>query len=172
MSRRAKGGLVRTHTLWLAIGCLAGAGCVLVLAVALRLRDLQTAANLATLLAIGLTLVPILVPLINWWRHGRRPRVVTPDDLTGARKQLALLLPEQWRTESWVRALDDPAPIPIRWRLTDHEDLLDVSNNRTPDVLIVASSADVAELIKEFRQLRRPRLVVLGGAGAGKPTPH
>ena len=47
---------------------------------------------------------------------------------------------------------------------------MDSSTNRTVGVLTVASSADIATLVAEFRSLRRPLLVILGEAGAGKTT--
>jgi NACHT domain len=139
-------------------------------AVVLRLRGLGAAANIAQLVSLPLALLPIIAALVKWWRDTRKPPVATPEDLVRGREQLASLLIDQWRTESQLRALDDPDPIPVRWRLTDREELMDVRTNRTMDVLTVASSENVRTLIAEFRKLRRRRLVILGGAGAGKTT--
>jgi hypothetical protein len=169
VSRRVSVREARKRTIWVICGLLAAAGCVAFLAAALRLRDLQTAANLAQLLSVLLALIPLMIPLVMWARQGR-PRVVTPADLNITCDQLAMLIAGQWRTEAQVRALDDPDPIPVRWRITEHEKLIDIAENRTTALLTVASSADVSTLIAEFRQLRRRRLVILGDAGAGKTT--
>jgi hypothetical protein len=144
--------------------------CLSLLAWALRARGLATAANLAQLVSIPLTLLPLLIPLLRWWHHARRPTRVTASDIAQLREELAPLVYDRWRTESRIRALDDPDPIPVQWRRTDDQRLIDAPGNLTSDVLTVASSADVAALIVDFRQLRRSRLVILGGAGAGKTT--
>lgn len=158
------------RTLLLALALFACAGCIFGLGLVLRFKGLQTAANLAQLASVLLALLTPVQLLLTWWRDTRKPPVATPEDLVGAKEQLAMLLMAQWRTESQLRALDDPDPIPVRWRLTDREELVDVPSNRTAGVLTVASSADVAALIREFRRLRRRRLVILGDAGAGKTT--
>lgn len=144
--------------------------CLSLLAWVLRARGLATAANLAQLISIPLTLLPLVIPLLRWWHHARRPTRVTAYDIAQLREELAPLVYDRWRTESRIRALDDPDPIPVQWRRTDDQRIIDAPGNLTSDVLTVASSADVAALIVDFRQLRRSRLVILGGAGAGKTT--
>jgi hypothetical protein len=160
----------RSPTLALLAGMGGTALCLSLLAWALRARGLATAANLAQLVSIPLTLLPLLIPLLRWWHHARRPTRVTASDIAQLREELAPLVYDRWRTESRIRALDDPDPIPVQWRRTDDQRLIDAPGNLTSDVLTVASSADVAALIVDFRQLRRSRLVILGGAGAGKTT--
>nr|WP_296067200.1 NACHT domain-containing protein [uncultured Actinoplanes sp.] len=167
MSRRARARRARTRKIWLLAGFAGGAACVFVLGLALRLSDLQTAANLAQLLSIGIALAPLLLWLTDRWRAPRPPTVA---DREATRQNLTRSIAEQWRAEARVRALDDPDPIPVRWRLTDRDSLIDAPANRTAGVLTVASSADVATLVADFRALRRQRLVILGGAGAGKTT--
>jgi hypothetical protein len=146
------------------VACLFGLGLVL------RFRGLQTAANVAQLVSVLLALAALAPPLQAWRRERRRSLVVSPEDLAGAQEHLAMLLRAQWRTESQLRALDDPDPIPVRWRLTKRDELIDIPENRTGDVLTVASSDDLAGLVEDFRRLRRRRLVILGEAGAGKTT--
>jgi hypothetical protein len=136
----------------------------------LRLKGLSTAANIAQLFSIPLGLLPVVPAVVKWWQERRKQPVVTPEDLTRAKTHLSALLLDQWRTESQLRALDDPDPIPVRWGLTTREGLLDRPSNRTADALTVASSEDIKALVAEFRRLRRRRLVILGGAGAGKTT--
>lgn len=158
---------------WLAASAIAAisVGCVYGLTRILQPTGaLQTAANLADVLAFGVAVFSLAKPAISWVRDRRAPLVATPQDVADAKEHLAMLLMEQWRNESKLRSLDDPDPIPVRWRLTDRENLVDVEDNLTTGVLTVASSDDVTALIDEFRRLRRRRLVILGDAGAGKTT--
>jgi hypothetical protein len=136
----------------------------------LRIKGLETAAYIATVASVPLAIIPFLAPLVRWWQRLRRPLIATSEELDNARRQLSSLLLAQWRTESKLRSLDDPDPIPVRWRLTDREELIDLASNRTAGVLTVASSDDVRALIAQFKLLRRRRLVILGDAGSGKTT--
>ena len=143
-----------------------------VVAAALRGKQgLQTAANVAQLLSLLLG-VPALVSALLRWRQ--RPRVLaapTTTDIARAKDVLAGLVAEQWRVEAAVRSLDDPDPMPVRWRLTEHADVMDHPSNVASGKLLLAGSSDqIAELADRFRGLRRPRLVVLGGPGTGKTT--
>ncbi|MFC4536458.1 hypothetical protein [Sphaerisporangium dianthi] len=104
------------------------------------------------------------------WRR-RAPVAVTQDVLASAMETLAGLVDQQWRTEATLRSLDDPDPIPVRWRLTGDDRLMDHPGNLTPaSLLLDSSSGDIAALAGEFRAMRRRRLVVLGGPGTGKTT--
>ncbi|MEV6350773.1 NACHT domain-containing protein [Actinoplanes sp. NPDC051851] len=170
MTRIAKARKSRSPTLALLAAMGGIALCFSLLVWGLRARDLSTAANLAQLVSIPLTLLPLVIPLLRWWHQARRPTRVTAADIAQLRGELAPLVYERWRTESRIRALDDPDPIPVQWHRTGDQRLIDAPGNLTNNVLTVASSADVATLIADFRQLRRGRLVILGGAGAGKTT--
>lgn len=170
MTRSAKGRRSRIATVALAGGLFGAAACLLLLAVVLRASGLQTSANVAQLMSIPLGLLSPLVLLLLWWRRIRRPAPVTSTDVAQLREHLVPLVFERWRTEARVRALDDPDPIPVHWGITDDHRLIDVPSNLTSGAMTVASSADIATLVSEFRRLRRRRLVILGGPGAGKTT--
>ncbi|MCW2916540.1 MAG: hypothetical protein JWN52_4608 [Actinomycetia bacterium] len=61
-----------------------------------------------------------------------------------------------------LRSLDDPDPIPVQWRLTQHDDVMNHPANLTPvSMLLTASSDDITKLVGEFRKMRR-RLVLAG----------
>ncbi|BEL05346.1 hypothetical protein Q0Z83_035370 [Actinoplanes sichuanensis] len=143
------------------------AACALLLGAVFRWGGLEPAANVAQLVSIPLAMAPLV---ITWWQSRRKPAAPTTAEIAETRQRLARLVREQWRTESMMRALDDPDPMPVQWRVTGRTHLMDIAPNLTPGVLTVASSSDVTDLVAQFRQLRRRRLVILGGAGAGKTT--
>jgi hypothetical protein len=169
-AQRKPGPVARRRALLVAASGLAILSGATALALILRFKGLDAAAAVAQLLSVPLALLPCVRPALDWWRDRRGPAVFTPEDLARAKEHLAMLVAEQWRTESRIRALDDPDPIPVRWRLTERDDLLDSTANRTAGVLTIAFSDDVAALVAQYRRLRRPRLVILGDAGAGKTT--
>ncbi|MEU9872525.1 NACHT domain-containing protein [Actinomadura sp. NPDC048021] len=173
---------------WLAV--LAAVVGVLVLAVVtftpLTGKDgLQVSANRAQL--TGGFVLAAAVPLIlalRWARQRSRELaaavVADPESLTRAKELLAGLVAEQWKDEARRRSLDDPDPIPVRWRtpvpeahtpaIMDHADLVEPAITGGGGVWWTASSADIAALTARFRRTRRRRLVILGGPGTGKTT--
>jgi hypothetical protein len=134
------------------------AGSLYLLAQELRRHGMSDAADLAQLLSYPFAFLPVLGGAVQHWRAGRRPPVATPDDLAAIRTHLAMLLTAQWRIEARLRSLDDPDPIPVPWALDDGE------------VVFATTDEGVAELVERFREMRRPRLLVLGDAGSGKTT--
>ena len=162
-----------TRRAWLVGGVLLGlAGCLVVVSTALSGRaGLQAAANVAQLVSAILAVPAVAVPLLVSWRAAMRPVVGTPDAVAAAKAVLAGLVSQQWRTEAVLRSLDDPDPIPVRWRVTDDDRLVDHPANLTPgSLLLTASSDDITALAGEFRGMRRRRLVIVGGPGSGKTT--
>ncbi|RSN69760.1 hypothetical protein DMH08_07785 [Actinomadura sp. WAC 06369] len=105
------------------------------------------------------------------------------DTLAQAKELLAELVDQQWKQEARLRSLDDPDPIPVRWRTPDAAELMDHAVNidrsaappggpedRLTRLWWMASSADIGALANRFRRTRRRRLVILGGPGTGKTT--
>lgn len=148
-------------------GVLGPAVALALVGAALRVRGLQYAANVAQLVSAVLALPPLAAALV------RRGRPVPPGtaDLARAKDVLAGLVAEQWRAEAIARALDDPDPMPVRWRLTEQRAVMDHRANVAAGPLRMSGVSDHVEALAErFRGLRRRRLVILGGPGSGKTT--
>jgi hypothetical protein len=167
----ARGGGSWRYGVVLWAGLLALATALAVIALALRGNGgLQAAANVAQLVSVVLVLPTLGVPLWLWSRRSLSRTAATTQDVAEAKNVLAGIVDQQWRTEAMLRSLDDPDPIPVRWRLTRRE-VMDHPANLTPaSLLVTASSDDITALAGEFRAMRRRRLVILGGPGTGKTT--
>lgn len=154
-------------------GLLGLAGALILLGAVLHTRGLSTAADAAQLVGTVVAAAPLAVGLLVWWgRQSRRGEAVTADSVTEAADVLAGLVAEQWREEAVLRSLDDPAPMPVRWRLTGRRELMDhphlVFSGQEP--VFTGSGEQVAAMAERFRALQRRRLVILGGPGTGKTT--
>ncbi|MET8162271.1 NACHT domain-containing protein [Sphaerisporangium sp. NPDC005289] len=105
-------------------------------------------------------------------RSGPAPASVVSDDtIAAAKKTLAVLVAQQWRTEATIRSLGDPEPIPIVWHLVDDPGLMDHPRLIGKQLLTFTARGDqIPQLVHHFRQLRRRRLVITGGPGTGKTT--
>lgn len=141
------------------------------------------AAGHAPLAGFVLAAAVALISTVRWgWQRSRWagvPAVPTADALVQAKAALAELVKQQWKEEALLRLLDDPDPIPVRWRTPEAADLMDHPVNIDPagaaaggaaGLWWVASSADIGALAEKFRRTRRRRLVILGGPGTGKTT--
>lgn len=149
-------------------GLLGLAGCLAVVGVALLgTGGLQTSANVAQLVSVVLAVPAVVVPLLLWWRRTVDPVAVTPEAVAAAKDVLAGMVGQQWRVEAMMRSLDDPDPIPVRWRPADDARLIDHPANFSRTSVLTASSDNVTALVGEFRAMRRRRLVILGGPGSG-----
>jgi hypothetical protein len=143
---------------------------VAVIVLALRGKGgLQAAANVAQLVSVVLVIPTLAVPIWLWSRRSLSRAAATAPEVAEAKDVLAGIVGQQWRTEAMLRSLDDPDPMPVRWRLTRRE-VMDHPANLTPASLLTASSDDITALAGEFRAMRRRRLVILGGPGTGKTT--
>jgi len=84
-----------------------------------------------------------------------------------AARALALAVHAQWRDEAGLRGLMEPAPIEVAWQavwgeVADHP--------RNVGGGVSGHTGELGEFARAFRALPRGRLVVLGGAGAGKTS--
>lgn len=95
-----------------------------------------------------------------------------PDRLAEAADDLAHAVSARWLREEEQRRIQDPAPLPVRWRpvaeeLTDHwANIRRVPLGDTSGPLDLAGRLD--EIVPVYRRIPSGRLVVLGRAGSGK----
>jgi len=113
-----------------------------------------------------------LVQFLGWWRKRGVPvSAPTSADVATAKDVLAGLVVQQWRDETVLRSLCDPAPMPLPWRSTERRELAD-----HPEIIAKGTVAfpgldvHIAGMADNFRELRCRRLVILGGPGTGKTT--
>jgi hypothetical protein len=113
-----------------------------------------------------------LVQLLASWRKSTRPAAApTTADIDKAKDILAGLVMEQWMEETILRSLADPEPIPVPWRSTEHEELMDHPRLIAQgEVAFPSLGGHIANMVNDFRALRCRRLVILGGPGTGKTT--
>jgi hypothetical protein len=165
-----RGGGAKRYWVVLWAGMLALTAALALIGFALREGGLPTAANVAQLVSVALMIPALVAPL---WRLPRgsvfRAAPTTPD-VAKAKDVLAGLVLQQWRAEATLRSLDDPDPIPVRWRVTRREVMDHPANLTAASLLLTASSDDITALAGEFRAMSRRRLVILGGPGTGKTT--
>jgi NACHT domain-containing protein len=164
----------------------AGGGLVWLVRVALT-EGLQVAAawaQLGSLVFAVVALGPAAAALVGWWRSVEPVASgPTADQVDHAHRTLAALVLAQWREEILTRQLDDPAPLMVRWRLTElpvmdqHDRVFGVLRPSPLRLLVkggrrgfAGRSDRVGELAEEFLRLSRRRLVILGGPGMGKTT--
>jgi NACHT domain-containing protein len=137
--------------------------------VALQAGGLQSAANVATLVSAVLAVPPLAAGLLAWRRSAKRVTSPSTADLVRAKNRLAGLVRDRANDEAIMRALDRPYPMPVQWRLTRRGDAMD-HLAQVGSGSFAGSSDQIADLAKQFRALRRRRLVILGGPGTGKTT--
>lgn len=91
-----------------------------------------------------------------------------------AKARLADAMLKQWGDEATVRSVDSPDPMPVRWKFSDRDEIVDNPDNivstETDLAGRVGSSDRISGLTGRFRGLRRRRLVIVGGPGTGKTT--
>jgi hypothetical protein len=102
----------------------------------------------------------------------RGPRA-RPDPGAAALRDAAELLAdrvhEQWDRELGKRRLRHPRPLGLRWTLTAEPRLL--ASARTGSLIVDGGGrAPAARLVRAFRRLPAPQLVIRGAAGSGKST--
>ncbi|MEV7871106.1 NACHT domain-containing protein [Streptomyces sp. NPDC088124] len=109
-----------------------------------------------------------VVALFVEWARRRSRTQSTSDQVDEAARALARLVGRQWEEEAVLRQLFDPAPLPVTWSdcpeagVADHRELVG-----DPITWYVDHPDSLA---RDFRGLRRRRLVAVGPAGSGKST--
>ncbi|MDF5754668.1 hypothetical protein [Spongiactinospora sp. TRM90649] len=73
--------------------------------------------NVADVVAVALAAVSAAAGVVIWVRRPKPSAVPTRAEIGEAAGVLADLVARQWRLEARRRVLDDPEPIPVRWRL-------------------------------------------------------
>ncbi|MFL6052248.1 MAG: NACHT domain-containing protein [Actinoallomurus sp.] len=155
--------LMFTGVLWFAVG-------LAVVGAFLLTKELPTAAHMAELFGLPVVVVTAVESLLAWGRRPRAAAAPTTASVARAKDVLAGLVAQQWRTEALLRSLDDPDPIPVQWRLTRDEQVMNHHANLAASPPLSGASDQIQALVSEFRRMRRRRLVVLGGPGTGKTT--
>jgi hypothetical protein len=168
---RGRGGS-RWRGMVLIVGQLVLAISVVALLAVWRSRDLATAANLGQVLGVVLAVPALSAGLVAWSRSKSRPAVAPSNSVPLAAEALARLVAEQWEAEAAILSLDDPDPMPIRWRLATDTGVMDHPRSVSAHTKTVWNGRGdrIDNLAAQFRALRRRRLVILGGPGSGKTT--
>ena len=130
-------------------------------------RDSEAPKSVASVLGVLLSLPALAIALSGWARRGGQ---ATADQVGQARDSLAGWVVDQWRHEALARSLGDPQPMPVQWRLATHTVMDHAERIMDGELSFTGRSDRIAPLAKEFRRLRRRRLVILGGPGSGKTT--
>lgn len=97
---------------------------------------------------------------------------VKRDRLARTADEVADVVADRWRREEERRKIQDPVPLPVRWRaadevLTDHpKNILRVRAGQPAGPLDV--SGDLDQIAAVYQRIPSRRLVVLGRAGSGK----
>ncbi|MEV4840380.1 NACHT domain-containing protein [Nonomuraea sp. NPDC049486] len=154
-----------------------GAATTLVTVVILSLRWVTWSGNdseahpldFIAILLTALSLVGTAAGIWMTYRLSSGPSDVT--DVKAAARTLVNHVQQQWSKESAIRQVDDPHPMPVRWRLTADRALMSPRHLiASEDVIFDGHSSDIAQLVCQFRALKRRRLVIVGGPGTGKTT--
>ncbi|MFJ9618821.1 NACHT domain-containing protein [Streptomyces noursei] len=87
------------------------------------------------------------------------------DGLDVAGKLLAQAVRSQWRAEERWRRVQDPGPLPLRWRVAPGLADRRTTTSHPQEAL---GSPEPARIVTEYQQVQTGRLVVLGRAGSGK----
>lgn len=159
------------------IGLVLAALAIFSLAPKLAPHGSRQGANLgiAGYVAAATGVVTFAKSLAEFWSLLRRSAVplAAPrtSDVETATDILAGLVMEQWTEETILRSLDDPEPIPVPWRSTEREELMDSPPLIAKGAVAFPNLSDhITNMVEDFRALKYRRLVILGGAGTGKTT--
>ncbi len=147
-------------------------GSAVLVVVVLITQGVNQAGTWATVIGGYLAIAGPLLSL-GRWRRKQRAAAREPartSQVAQAAQELEVAVREQWRREAEVRSLGDPAPMPVRWRLSDPA-VMDHDAHIAPAPVTLSGRSDqIPVLTEQFRQLHRRRLVIVGGPGTGKTT--
>ncbi|MEV7684997.1 helix-turn-helix domain-containing protein [Streptomyces bungoensis] len=102
----------------------------------------------------------------------RQPASATERALADAAEQLAKAVAARWLREEEQRRVQDPFPLPVRWKaarltLTDHwANIRRLPPGAASEPLDLSGGLD--DIAKTYRRIPSGRLVVLGRSGSGK----
>jgi NACHT domain len=162
----------------LASAVLLGVGALLILlAFFLHAKGAQQATALSGVIGLFVSIAALLSPLIGrmmtWLKDS--PAGLSDVSLSREAESLAEALAVQWAQQEGIRKVNNPWPLPVRWRVTDQARaaMLDVSwrDVGRPGHLVAPSALHGSfDEIQELFVSRLPyhRLVVLGESGSGK----
>lgn len=141
---------------------------ITLVAAVVRATSSNAGINLANLVAVVISVVTTAVSLTAWASR-RQPSAggSVGADASEAADVLAMLVKQQWWEEARRRALNAPAPIPVRWQLVTRKAAISDSQVIVDGVSLSGCGDDIADC---FRALSQRRLVIIGGAGMGKTT--
>ncbi|WP_271220426.1 NACHT domain-containing protein [Streptosporangium carneum] len=127
-------------------------------------------AVLGVMMAGVIALADWLLRLPLWRRRSARSSLAaTAAQVDRAKEVLTGRVIEQWRTETALWSIEEPASISVSWRSTGRKELMDHPRLVTGGApTFEGPSEDVAVLADGFRALRCRRLVILGEPGTGK----
>ncbi|GIH50054.1 NACHT domain-containing protein [Microbispora rosea] len=145
-----------------------------------RLSESDAAVNWAQLASVALGVFALVPPLVGTWRRRQPGGTSTIEQIDRAERVLRVLVHEQWREEIVMRDLDEPARLPVRWKISGL-DVMD-QGEHVEGLRLLRSwfgfgrvrfdgrTDRMPEMASRFRKLDRRRLVILGEAGMGKTT--
>ncbi|MEV4324162.1 NACHT domain-containing protein [Microbispora rosea] len=145
-----------------------------------RLSESDAAVNWAQLASVALGVFALVPPLVGTWRRRQPGGTSTIEQIDRAERVLRVRVHEQWREEIVMRDLDEPARLPVRWKISGL-DVMD-QDEHVEGLRLLRSwfgfgrvrfdgrTDRMPEMASRFRKLDRRRLVILGEAGMGKTT--
>jgi hypothetical protein len=110
-------------------------------------------------------LLPVLTDLLT-----PKSGVSTREQLNAAKDSLAIQLARYWATEVQVRHLRDPDPLVVRWLIKPELSDQAVNIDKDGQLNLVGRTDQADVFVREFLDLDRRRLVILGKPGMGKTT--
>lgn len=126
------------------------------------------------------TSLSLIISTAAWFvsaKSRNQPSILDLDEqLDQATEQLASAVTQQWRAETRIHELRDTFPFFVQWSAVDRTATDRLQNVLGTDVFNVEENSNqwfsfshhLDSLTEMFKQLSKPRLVVLGEPGSGK----